>query len=353
MLILSTEPLGAPWSRSQIGSAGRLDKLTVRSELLKDNPLGDPCTRPLWVYVPAVAVTDPRRPLPVIYLIQGFGGQVDMWDHRPAHEPTLVERLNMLFAGGAPPALVVMPDGWTRYGGSQFVNSIGTGRYLDYLCDEIVPFIDAQYSTLPSRGHRGITGKSSGGYAAMAAPMHRPDVFGAFASHAGDALFECCCLPKFPLIARTLRDHFQGSYELFLQRFAEADTIDPALFGAGLEFYAYATCYSPDPGRPGIGLPPFDVGTGRLIEDLWAQWLANDPVRLAQGHGDALASMSLIYLDSGLADEHYLDLGATAFSQELTRLGLEHKIELFPGTHARLEYRYPRAIGALAEALTP
>jgi hypothetical protein len=177
----------------------------------------------------------------------------------------------------------------------------------------------------------------------MAASMRRSDVIGGFACHAGDALLECSCLPKFPLIARTLRDHFDGSYELFLQRFADADTIDPALFGAVLEFYAYATCYFPDPAQPGIGLLPFDVGTGWLIEDRCGQWLANDPVRLAEGHADALAGMSLIYFDGGRADEHYLDLEATVFGLELTRFG----------AHARLECRYPRAIGALAEALTP
>ena len=61
---------------------------------------------------------------------------------------------------------------------------------MDYLCDEVVPFVDARYPTLPDRDHRGLAGKSSGGYGAMVVPMLRPDVFGALASHAGDALFE-------------------------------------------------------------------------------------------------------------------------------------------------------------------
>ena len=72
------------------------------------------------------------------------------------------------------------------------------GRYLDYLCDEVVPFIDERYPTHGDREHRGLSGKSSGGYGAMVVPMLRPDVFAGLASHAGDALFECCYLPDVP-----------------------------------------------------------------------------------------------------------------------------------------------------------
>src|SRR6266498_3165652 len=119
-----------------------------------------------------------------------------MWWSRSAFRPTTPERIDELFAGDTvPPAIVVLTDAWTSLGGSQYLNSPGTGRYLDYLCDEIVPFVDERYATLPSREHRGVTGKSSGGYGAMVVPMLRPDVFGALASHAGDALFELCYLP--------------------------------------------------------------------------------------------------------------------------------------------------------------
>ena len=51
----------------------------------------------------------------------------------------MVERLDAMFAAGdCPDAIVVFVDAWTAYGGSQFLNSTATGRYLDYLCDEIV-----------------------------------------------------------------------------------------------------------------------------------------------------------------------------------------------------------------------
>ena len=91
------------------------------------------------------------------------------------------------------------------YGGSQFVDSPGTGRYHSYLCDEIVPFVDAHYRTLAEPPHRGMNGKSSGGFGAMITPMLRPDLFGGLATHAGDALYELCYIPEFGTRARAAR----------------------------------------------------------------------------------------------------------------------------------------------------
>jgi len=340
-------PLGAPWERPL---RGRFDKLVVESELLADNPLGDPARRPLYVYLPPGVRND--HALASIYVIQGMTGQLDMWLGRDAFEPTMIERIDRLFADeGCPPAVVVFVDCWTSYGGSQFINSAGTGRYMDYLCDEVVPFVDARYPTEPDRARRGITGKSSGGYGAMVVPMLRPDVFSALASHAGDALFEVCYQPEFPITARLLRDKFDGSYDVFWERLRSADRFDFKIYGAPLDSYAMAACYSPDEDHPGTALLPFDIDTARLIPDIWERWLAWDPVRMAARHVDALASMKKIYLDGGRSDEYKLDLGAQAVSKELRRAGIEHTLVLFDGTHGGLGYRYPGAIRTLVEAL--
>ena len=340
-------PVGGPWERPLHGS---LDRLVVESELLAANPLGDPARRPLYVYRPPGVEPDHPRPLPSVYVIQGFTGQLDMWLARTAFEPTMVERLDAMFAAGeCPDAVVVLADAWTSYGGSQFINSAGTGRYLDYLCDEVVPFVDGRYPTAADRDHRGLTGKSSGGYGAMVVPMLRPDVFGALASHAGDALFEACYLPSFPKTARALRDDFEGSWETFFARLRDADHMDFKRFGP-LEAYGYAACYSPDPDAPGRALLPFDAD-GRLVEDVWAAWLAWDPVRMAPARGDALRSLRRVYLDAGRSDEYFLDLGAQAFARELERLGVAHTLELFDGRHGGLTYRYPGAIRELVLAL--
>jgi S-formylglutathione hydrolase FrmB len=342
-------PPGPPWGGEL---RGRLDTLVVESQSLADNPLGDPARRPLYVYLPEGI--DESASYASIYLIQGMTGQLDMWWNRAAFEPTIAERIDDLFSSGdLPRAVIVFVDAWTSYGGSQFINSAATGRYMDYLCDEVVPYVDDRYPTAAGRDHRGLTGKSSGGYGAMVVPMLRPDVFGGLASHAGDALFECCYLPEFRETARLLRDKFDGSWDTFWERFRAAPSLDWELYGTALNTYAMAACYSPDERNPGKAVMPFELATGKLVDEVWAKWLAWDPVRMAAQHGDALASMKRIYLDAGRSDEYYLDLGAQAFSAELDKLGVDHTLELFEGKHGGIQYRYPGAIAELATALAP
>ena len=342
--------LGAPWGREL---RGRFDRLVIESGALAANPLGDPAARPVWVYVPPGAETASDERYPSIYVIQGYTGQIDMWLNRSPFEPNMMERVDALFAeSGCPPAIVVFVDAWTRYGGSQFLNSTGTGRYLDYLCDDVVSFVDERYPTIASRDHRGLTGKSSGGYGAMVVPMLRPDVFGALASHAGDALFECCYLPEFPKTVRLLRDRYESSFEVFLERFKDIERFDYSAHSP-VEVYGYAAAYSPDEQVPGKAVLPFDEATGKLRDEVWDRWLRWDPVRMAPRHLDALGSMKRIYLDAGRSDEYHLDLGAQAFSAELGAAGIDHTLELFDGAHGGLQYRYPGAIRELVQALTP
>ena len=56
-------------------------------------------------------------------MIQGYTGQLDMWLSRQAFEPTMIERLDAMYAANdCPDAIIVFVDAWTRFGGSQFLN---------------------------------------------------------------------------------------------------------------------------------------------------------------------------------------------------------------------------------------
>jgi S-formylglutathione hydrolase FrmB len=338
-----------PWSREPIG---RFDEHSLESEALRDNRLGDPHERPLWVYTPPGYDAEPDRRYPSIYLIQGHTGQLDMWRNRAAFRPNVLELVDALFAeDGCPPALVVFVDAWTSYGGSQFLDSPGVGNYHTYLCDEIVPFVDERYRTQADAAHRGIAGKSSGGYGAMVTPMLRPDLFGGLATHAGDALFELCYLPDFRDTVRALRDTYDGSFDRFWEDFRSRPAFIKGTDFPLLNTWAMAACYSAN-ADGSIDLP-FDTETGRLIDDVWERWLAWDPVRMADRHADALRGLRAIYIDSGSRDQYYLDLGATGFRQALEQIGVTDVFfELFDGTHSSIEYRYPIALRYLAERLT-
>ena len=340
-------PPGAPWQRPMHGT---LDRLVVESELLAGNPLGDPATRPLWVYRPPGVELDHPKPLPAVYVIQGYTGAAPMWHNRAPFRPTFPEATDALFAGATvPPCIVVFVDAWTAYGGSQFVDSPATGRYHSYLCDEVVPFVDGRYRTLASAAHRGITGKSSGGFGAMITPMLRPDLFGGLASHAGDALYELCYIQGFGKVVRALRE-YDGSYERFWEDFASRPPMSKETDGDLVITYGVAAAFSAD--ADGTVRLPFDLRTGRLVDDIWERWLAWDPVRMVPAHADALRGLRAIYLDGGTRDEWYLELGALAFRDALAEIGVtDVACELFEAAHGAIDYRYPRGLAYLAERL--
>lgn len=339
-----------PWS---FEPAGRFEETVLASEALRGNPLGDPHERPLWVYTPPGYEEEPERRYPSVYMIQGLTGQLDMWRNRTPFRRNFPELADELFAREeAPPCILVWVDCWTSIGGSQFLDSPGTGRYHTYLCDEVVPWVDANYRTLASAEHRGIAGKSSGGYGAMVTPMLRPDLFGGLATHAGDALFEVCYLPEVRNAVRALRDEYEGSYERFWEDFRSRPALSKADDGILLNAWCMAACYSADP--DGTVRLPFDTDTGELLPDVWERWLAWDPVRMAPERAAALQSLRAVYIDSGTKDEWYLDLGAEAFRRALADAGVSDvHFELFEAGHMGIEYRYPLSLRYLAERLSP
>src|SRR6185437_2233215 len=163
------------------------------------------CARTRWVIRPTAACrsfcrrTTPNLPGAIRSSSRwtGFTGKGIMLLNEDSWQPNLAERLERLYAAGMPHAIVVLPDCFTRYGGSQYINSGATGRYEDYVIDEVIPWVDAHYRTLATPQSRGVFGKSSGGYGSMILGMRHPETFGALACHSGDMFFELCYAPIF------------------------------------------------------------------------------------------------------------------------------------------------------------
>ncbi|MBW8485919.1 alpha/beta hydrolase-fold protein [Actinomadura parmotrematis] len=338
-----------PWSADL---AGRLEEHTIDSALLRGNPLGDPHERPVLVYTPPGYDADPGRRYPSVYVITGFTGTAYIWRQRAPFRRTFPETADAVFASGeAPPAIVVFVDAWTSYGGSQYLDSPGTGAYHSYLCDEVVPWVDARYRTLDAPRHRAISGKSSGGYGAMITPMLRPDLFGALATHAGDALFEYAYQPGFPQAVRHLRS-WDGDIAAWWSDFTSRTSFTKPEDMDLLELYAYTACYSADP--DGTPVLPFDPETGVVREDVWRRWLDVDPVRMAAGHAEALGAQRAIWIDGGNRDEWYLDVGAAAFHRAVLDAGVPADrvhFEIFNAAHGGIDYRYPLALAWLCERI--
>ena len=320
------------------------------SRALAGNRAGDPAGRTVPVYLPPAYADDPGRRFPVLFVLTGFSGRGRMLLNDNAWSPGLDDRMDgLLHRGTCGEVILVMPDCLTRYGGSQYLNSSATGRYEDHLIDELVPHIERTYRTMPGRDHRGVAGKSSGGYGALVLAMKHPEVFGALACHSGDLYFDYCYRGDIPRFCSQVQA--AGGIGPWLERF-EASVQKKHEDMLTLNILGMAAAYSPRPETPPFGIElPCDLETGAFREEVWRRWLEHDPLSLVERHADALRSMRLVYLDCGTRDEFHLQHGARLFKRRLEALGVPHEHQEFDDGHMNLSYRYDVSLPKLARAL--
>lgn len=328
--------------------AGRLVIEQVESRALARNRQGDPNIRQIPVYLPP-GYDGGAAAFPTIYWLHGFTGTAMAAVNANPWVPSLPECMDRVIAGGAPPAILVMVDGFTRFGGSQYLNSEANGLYEDFVVEEIVAHIDRRYRTLADPAHRGINGKSSGGYGALVLAMRHPDVFGGVASHSGDAYFEACYKPDFWKFCNIVAKY--GGVEGFLRAFLEMPKKTPDAITA-VNIAAMAMAYSPNPQRPPFHFDlPFDPHTGGIDETVWARWLAWDPVHMAARYVEHLRRLRLIYIECGWRDQFNLHFGARQLHRRLDALRIRHEYQEFDDDHTSVNYRYVQSLRRLCEAL--
>lgn len=325
---------------------GTLHRFVLDSELLRNNPLGDPAARELFVYTPAHA---PER-LPLLVDLPGFNSAGPDHVVRRNIGENVPERLDRLIGSGAmPPVVVAFPDCMTSLGGNQYINSAGTGRYMDYLVDEVLPFVESRFGC-GGPGRRGVFGKSSGGFGALRHGMARPDVWSAVSCNSGDMDFESVYRMGLYAAVRTL-ERFDYSVERFFACFDTADKATPDEKSCRMHL-ALAATYDPDPqAYRGIRLP-CDLRTGQFDARRWDAWLAHDPVRAPEACLRNLQKLALLWIDCGVRDQYFLNLGARQFSRRLAQLDIAHVHQEYPDEHLDVDYRMDRFLPALAKALS-
>jgi len=318
-----------------------------RSRALEGNPLGDPATRRVPVYLPPGYA--PAQRYPTIYLLSGFGARGLKFLNDELWEENIQQRLDRLIAAGqVRPMLVVMPDCSTRYGGSQYLNSAATGNYEDHLID-LVNFIDQKYPTLAAREARAAAGHSSGGFGALWLGMRHPDVFGFVADHSGDKYFELAYKPEFGELLRYAERVGEAGLRELLR--APGEALRNGAPHSVLNVLAMASVYSPNSNTPlGFDLP-FDINSGLLRPEVWARWLAWDPLQAMEQHAAALRSLRLLYLDCGRFDEYNLLYGARLLTQKLRALDIPFQYEEYEGSHRNPKPRYDLSFAAISAAM--
>ena len=326
---------------------GNLVTEEVDSRLLQDNPLGDTSTRRVPVYLPAGYHNGDQR-YPVVYLLCGLFGSGSSWLSFRAFDENVIQIADRLIHEGAlPPCVLVFPDCFTRYGGSQYINSPGTGDYMSHIVEELVPQIDAHYRTLADVRFRAVAGKSSGGFGALRLGMSHATLFGHVASSSGDLHFGVTTIPeiaRFPFAIERL-----GGLESFLKSIDMLRGLKTDEANA-LNVIALSSCYSPAPEEETGFELPIHLESGELNEEVFARWLMQDPVvRITRFDRelDALAGLHTLYLEAGNRDEYHADLGARVFCSRLRSRGVDHLHQEFDGGHFGTTWRYEHILPLL------
>jgi S-formylglutathione hydrolase FrmB len=359
-------------------NAGTVVVLEHESRVLRDNPLNDPSTRQVAVWLPPQydegAARNRGKRFPVLVDMVGFTGSglshiawKNFSENLPERAARLVHERKMA------PAIVVFPDCFTALGGNQYVNSSAIGNYADYLRKEIVPFIDREFRTLASRDHRGCFGKSSGGYGAIIHGMKYPETWGAIADHSGDAYFDFVYFHDWPNTLNELgkyrpRERKEGKVDVLaaergadrgmddgrVRRFLDTVWTKPKLSmaeGHAIMNLCMAATYDPDPRAPNGFRLPFNLETGELLAERWKRWQANDPVNLVQKYRANLKKLRGIYIDCGARDQYHIHYGSRILSKRLQQARIAHTYEEFDDTHSDIDYRMDVSLPFLTRAL--
>lgn len=143
--------------------AARIDTVAVHSPAMQREI-------PALVVVPDCAA---QRPIPVLYLLHGYGGDECQWQQITDLRP-LADRFSMI---------IVCPDGEKSWYWDSPLKP--ESRFETFVGEELPRWVDAHYPTIAAREGRAITGLSMGGHGGLWLGIRHRAIFGAAGSTSG------------------------------------------------------------------------------------------------------------------------------------------------------------------------
>lgn len=125
-----------------------------------------------FIYLPPCYNEKTDQRYPVLYLLHGQTYTADQWIRLGA-----VDTLDsLILSGEAQPFIIVFPD-------DRYWNLPPGAGFGQRLVDNLIPYIDSTYRTIPDRNHRAIGGLSRGGGWALRLGFTRWDLFSIIGLH--------------------------------------------------------------------------------------------------------------------------------------------------------------------------
>ena len=126
------------------------------------------------VYLPPTYDKNKKEKYPVLYLQHGWGENETSW---PVQGCAGLIMDNLIAEGKIKPFIVVMTYGMTndvKFGG---IGQFTAKEFETVLCDELVPYIDANFRTIAKKESRAMAGLSMGGIETKLITLRRPEMF--------------------------------------------------------------------------------------------------------------------------------------------------------------------------------
>jgi enterochelin esterase-like enzyme len=140
-------------------------------------------SRRAFVYTPAGYEKNQSQRYPVLYLQHGWGEDETAWSNQ-GHANLIMD--NLIAEGKTKPFIIVMTYEMTNEikFGSGLINFDIT-PFQTVLVDELIPYVDANFSTIADQPHRAMAGLSMGGMETHTITLNKPDVFSHYALLSG------------------------------------------------------------------------------------------------------------------------------------------------------------------------
>ena len=299
----------------------RLEIITLQSRALKNNPLHDPATRPVPIFLPAQATNGAR--LPVVYYLPGYGNSADNF----IKDSNVWLNLTQTIADEITAMVLVVADGKTRWGGSQYLNSPAQGNYEDFVCDEIVSAVELLHPAPRNGVRRIIAGHSSGGFGALRLGGSRQKLFDAVIALSPDSDFPTSHLPlvKIASVANTPLAEIQK----IVAGKAPVPENGDVNYALGL-----SAAYAPRGFFHRGEVDWLYDAHGKFRDEVWQRWLANDPLTIAQQNPRAFGANQAVYLEGAAQDEYLANIGARKIFEVLRARSARCTFYEPPGHHS-------------------
>ena len=147
---------------------GKVSQILFWSESTKQ------CRR-AFVYTPPTYDKDAKTSYPVLYLQHGWGEDETAWMTQ-GHANLIMD--NLIAEGKIKPFIVVCTYGMTNemgFGGGG--RGAAAQNFEKVLCDELIPYVDANFRTIAKKESRAMAGLSMGGMETHSITLARPELF--------------------------------------------------------------------------------------------------------------------------------------------------------------------------------